>query len=326
MESKGKRLLGIGFTLIFLATSVTLAVRAKGAEFPAKSITMLCGSTAGSPVDVMARELARQMEKILRKPVVVQNKPGGSQAEELSTVMGQPPDGYTIGTVTTSTVGALAGHLRSQFKIGDFYFLALMQSDPYALVVKADSPFKDLKQMIEYARANPGKVKVGGFGTGSGHHMAFLDLEETTGVQMRWVAFDGGAAAIAAALGGHVDAAHTNPGVVIGHVKAGKMRILGIASEKRLDVLPNVPTYQEQGISLVLFQWRGVAMRAGASKNVTDKLIGAIAQASQTPEFMRYMKNTNQFAIDLAGDKAQKYVEDEFLKTTERMTKLGLLK
>ncbi len=327
MESKRKRFLGIGFALIFLATSISIAPQVKGAEFPAKSITMLCGSTAGSPVDVMARELARQMEKILRKPVVVQNKPGGSQAEELSMMMGQPADGYTIGTVTTSTVGALAGHLRSQFKIGDFNFLVLVQSDPYALVVKADSPFQDLKGMIEYARANPGKVKVGGFGTGSGHHMAFLDLEETTaGVQMRWVAFDGGAAAIAAALGGHIDAAHTNPGVVVGHVKAGKMRILGIASEKRLDVLPNVPTYQEQGIPLVLFQWRGVAMRTGGSKSATDKLISAITQASQTPEFIRYMKNTNQFAIDLAGDKAQKYVTDEFKKTTERMTKLGLLK
>jgi len=84
MESRGKRLLGIGFTLIFLAASVTLAAQTKGAEFPTKAVTMLCGSTAGSPVDVMARELARQMEKILRKPVVVQNKPGGSQAEELS--------------------------------------------------------------------------------------------------------------------------------------------------------------------------------------------------------------------------------------------------
>jgi len=262
----------------------------------------------------------------LRKPVVVQNKPGGSQAEELSTMTGQPPDGYTIGTVTTSTVGALAGHLRSQFKIGDFNFLVLVQSDPYALVVKANSPFQDLKGMLEFARANPGKVKVGGFGTGSGHHMAFLDLEEKAGVQMRWVSFDGGAAAIAAALGGHIDAAHTNPGVVRGHVQAGKMRVLAIASDKRLDVLPNVPTYREQGIDLVLFQWRGVAMRAGAPKDVTDKLISAITQASQTPEFIRYMTNTNQFAIDLAGDSAQKSVMDEFQKTTERLKKLGLTK
>jgi len=326
MESNAKRLLGIGFTLIFLATSVSFATQAKGAEFPTKAITMLCGSTAGSPVDVMARELARQMEKVLRKPVVVQNKPGGSQAEELSTMMGQPADGHTIGTVTTSTVGALAGHLRDQFKIGDFNFLVLVQSDPYALVVKANSPFQDLKGMLEYARVNPGKVKVGGFGTGSGHHMAFLDLEEKAEVQMRWVSFDGGAAAIAAALGGHIDAAHTNPGVVIGHVQAGKMRILGIASEKRLDVLPNVPTYREQGIPLVLFQWRGVAMRAGAPKGVSDKLISAITQTSQTSEFIRYMKNTNQFAIDMAGDKAQKYVMEEYRQTAERLKKLGLLK
>lgn len=325
MAGKGK----VG--LLFLAMTVMAATAfgfssvSQGAEFPAKAITILCGSTAGSPVDIMARELAKQMEKILRKPVVVQNRPGGSQAEELSTMLGQTADGYTIGTVTTSTVGALAGHLRSQFKIEDLNFLASVQSDPYALVVKANSPLQDLKGMLEYARANPGKVKVGGFGTGSGHHMAFLDLDEKAGVQMRWVSFDGGAAAIAAALGGHVDAAHTNPGVVMGHVQAGKMRVLAIASEKRLDVLPNVPTYREQGVNLVLFQWRGVAMRAGAPKAVAEKLISAITQASQTAEFKQYMKNTNQLASDLAGDRAQKFVLEEFQHTAERLKKLGLI-
>jgi len=287
---------------------------------------MLCGSTAGSPVDVMARELAKHMEKILGKPVVVQNKPGGSQAEELSTLLGQPPNGYTLGTVTTSTVGALASQLRSQFKIEDFNFLALLQSDPYALVTKADNPIQDLKGLIEFARANPGKIKVGGFGTGSGHHMAFLDLAEKANAQMKWVAFDGGAAAIAAALGGHIDVAHTNPGVVLGHVKAGKMRVLALASEKRLEVLPDVPVYREQGIDLVLIQWRGVAMRAGAPKAITDKLIAVMTQASQTPEFKRYMKNTNQFEGHLSGESFQKFVLAEFQQTTERLKKLGVIK
>ncbi len=325
MAGKGKVGLLLLAMTVMAATAFGFSSVSQGAEFPAKAITILCGSTAGSPVDIMGRELAKQMEKILRKPVVVQNRPGGSQAEELSTMLGQTADGYTIGTVTTSTVGALAGHLRSQFKIEDLNFLALVQSDPYALVVKANSPLQDLKGMLEYARANPGKVKVGGFGTGSGHHMAFLDLDEKAGVQMRWVSFDGGAAAIAAALGGHVDAAHTNPGVVMGHVQAGKMRVLAIASEKRLDVLPNVPTYREQGVNLVLFQWRGVAMRAGAPKAVAEKLISAITQASQTAEFKQYMKNTNQLASDLAGDRAQKFVLEEFQYTAERLKKLGLI-
>lgn len=126
---------------------------------------------------------------------------------------------------------------------------------------------------------------MGGFGTGSGHHMAFLDLAEKTGVEMRWVAFNGGAAAIAAALGSHIDVAHTNPGVVRGHVQAGKMRILSVASQNRLEVFSNVPTYRDQGIDLVLIQWRGVAMRAGATKEIKENLIGAITQAAQTPEF-----------------------------------------
>jgi putative tricarboxylic transport membrane protein len=316
---------GVGVSLCGFVMTGTAPV-SLAAEYPAKAITMLVGSTAGSPVDVMARELGRQMEKTLRKPIVVQNRSGGSQAEELSTMLAQPPDGYMLGTVTTSTAGALAGHLKSQFKAEDFNFFALVQSDPYAIVVKADSPFKDLKALIEQAKANPGKVKIGGFGTGSGHHLAFLDLAEKGNAQMGWVSFDGGAAAIAAALGGHVDAAHTNPGGVMGHVEAGKMRVLAVASEKRLDVLPNVPTYREQGFNLVLFQWRGVAMRAGGPAPVVEKLVSTLKAAAATPEFIKYMKNTNQFPADIYGDAAQKYVLKEIKDTDERLRKLGLNK
>ncbi len=326
MNRNSKWTMNLAISLILGLTSLGLSAAARGADFPTKAITMLCGSTAGSPVDVMARELARQMEKIISKPVVVQNKPGGSQAEELSTLLGQPADGYTIGTVTTSTAGALAGHLRAKFKGEDFNFIALVQSDPYAIVVKANSPFKDLKGMLEFAKANPGKIKIGGFGTGSGHHMAFLDLEDKAGVQMKWVSFDGGAAAIAAALGGHIDAAHTNPGVVMGHVQAGKMRILGVASDKRLDVIPDIPTYRDQGMDLVLFQWRGVAMKAGAAKEVKDRLIQTISQAAATPEFKKYMANTNQFPIEHTGEEAQNFVLKEIQTTAERLKKLGLLK
>jgi len=298
----------------------------KAADFPTKAITILVGSVAGSPVDVMARELARQMEKILQQPVVVQNKAGGSQAEELSTIMGQPADGYTLGTVTTSTAGALAGHLRDNFKAEGFDFIALIQSDPYALVAGPKTPFKNLKEILAFAKTHPGQLKIGGFGVGSGHHMAFLDLTDQSDVDMKWVSFDGGAAAIAAALGGHVDAAHTNPGAVMGHVKAGKMRVLGIASENRLEVLPDASTYREQGLDLVLFQWRGLAMKAGAPKEVKAKLIQVITQAAATPEFKKYMANTNQFPLNLTGDAAQNYVVKEVKVTSERLKKLDLLK
>jgi tripartite-type tricarboxylate transporter receptor subunit TctC len=319
----------VGFLLIttiilsFAATGFTAT--SQGAEFPAKAITIIVGASAGSSADLVARELAKQMEKILRKPVVVQIRAGGSQAEMLSHILSQPADGYVLGTVTTSTAGALAGHLREQFKKGDFSFLALVQSDPYMLVVKETSPFADLKGLIEFAKTNPGKVKVGGFGMGSGHHMSFLDLCDRADAQMRWVSFDGAPGAIAATLGGHVDGADTNLGLVKGHVQAGKMRVLAVASEKRLEFLPNVPTYKEQGIDLVLFQWRGLAMRAGAPKTVTDKLIGTISQATKTPEFRQYMKNTGQLEIDLTGEKAQKYVTAEIEQTSERLKSLGIL-
>jgi len=116
MNRSSKWTMNLAISLILGLTSLGLSAAARGADFPTKAITMLCGSTAGSPVDVMARELARQMEKIISKPVVVQNKPGGSQAEELSTLLGQPADGSPADEETPSALAGMIGHYkRSKF-------------------------------------------------------------------------------------------------------------------------------------------------------------------------------------------------------------------
>lgn len=312
------------------ATAPTKAPAAASAgqvtDFPTKAITLYCGSQAGSPVDVMAREVAKYMEKILGKPVVVETKAGGSQAELLLTIQQGRADGYSLATVTTSTVGALAGALKARMKPEDFDFLAEVQLDPYVVAVRSDSQFKDLKELVDYAKQNPGKVKVAGFGTGSGHHMALLQLQQKSGAKFSWVATQGGSEAVAAALGGHVDVVHTNPGAVSEHVEAKKMRVLGVAANKQISILPGVKTYKEQGVDMAAAQWRGIAGKAGLSAPVKAKLIDAIVKVMQDKDFQAYMKNTAQEAGERTGDAFQKAVLDEFEETQAVMKDLGLTK
>lgn len=312
---------------MLLFPSVILRGEAQAQKFPTKAITIVCASAAGSPVDLMARELAKGAERYLGQPVVVETKTGGSLANQLRELLSRPADGYTIGTVTTSLVGTLATIHKGRFKPSDFQFLARVQIDPYVVAVRSDSRFKNLKDLITYAKANPGKVKVGGFGsTGSGHHLGMTELSRKGGFEVSWVAFDGGSEAVAAVLGGHIDVVHTNPGIVIQHVKAGKMRVLGIASGKRIDDLPDTPTYKEQGIDMEASQWRGIFAKAGIPKVAADQIVAALKKTMAEPEFTKYMKNSNQIDGFLPPDEFHSAFLKEFEETSAELKVLGLIK
>lgn len=295
-------------------------------RFPTKDMTIICGSKAGAPIDVMARQIASRMEKVLGKPVVVQNKTAGTQAESLSTLLSKPADGHTMATVTPSTLSVLASTLRMQFKPDDFIWLVQVQAEPYAMVVRADSPFQNMKGLMAYAKANPGKIKFGGFGAGSSHHLAYLEMIELAGVSMSWVPFEGGAEALTQALGGHIDVSHTTPSLALGHVQAKSARVLGITDTDRLEIMPDVATFREQGIDQVLYQWRGLVIKAGTPKTVQEKLIETIRNITRDPGFDAYMKSAQQRPGKFAGEEFHKYALQEFEVAKRRMTQLGMIK
>ncbi len=314
-------ILAVVFSGWYLAESPALAQR-----FPSKDMAIICGSKAGAPIDVLARQIASRMEKVLGKPVVVQNKTAGTQAESLSTLLSKPADGHTMATVTPSTVSVLAGTLRKQFKPDDFIWLVQAQAEPYAMVVRADSPFQNMKDLMAYAKTNPGKVKFGGFGTGSSHHLAYLEMIELAGVSMSWVPFEGGSEALTQALGGHVDVAHTTPSLALGHVQGKRARVLGITDTDRLEIMPDVATFREQGIDQVLYQWRGLVTKAGTPKAVQEKLIQTIQNITRDPGFDAYMKSSQQQPGKFAGEEFRKYALQEFEVAKKRLTQLGMIK
>lgn len=293
------------------------------ANFPEKEITVVVNTKAGSSVDVMARTIAKVAEKYLGQPVVVLNKPGGDGAVAMSYVLGQPADGYHIWAGTKTLSAALNTNLK-QFKVSDFQPLVRVQVDPFALGVRAEAPWQSLRDLIEDAKANPGKIQVGGFGSASAHSLAAYRLMYRSGAEFTWVPFDAGSEAMTAVLGGHVDVVHSNPSTLQQHVESGKLRILAVAADERLADFPDVPTYKEEGVDMVDSQWRGLFLKAGTPEPIVEKLHEAFKQAIKDPEFQEYLKNTKQIDGYLGPDDFTAFVEEDVEAAKEIIERVGL--
>lgn len=264
-------------------------------KFPTKPITLITHTKAGSPTDVMVRQLGRAAEPILGQPVVVVNKPGGSGAAQMASLRSAAPDGYTLGACTPTHVGAMQGPLKEKFSVQDFCWLCRIEIDPYIIIVRSDKPWKNLKEFVDFARKNPGKLKVGGYGAvGSGHNIAFNIFAKAAGIQVIWTPYEGTNDAVTAVLGGHVDAANSNPGQVTQFVEAQKLRVLGVMSGKRLPGLPDVPTYGEAGypVETGWDQFRGIFGRKEIPESIQEKISQVFLQAAQTSAFVDYLKKT----------------------------------
>ena len=262
-------------------------------QYPNRPITILCWSAAGSPVDIYARTLAKLLTTELGQNVVVDNRTGGSGIVMVNTLLRAPADGYTIGA-NTITLAALFSEPNVTFKPDDLQMVARSQVDPYGLIVHTSTPFKTIDEFVAYARKKPGFVNVGGPFAISGHRVAWEVFSEMAKIKTTWVPYQGGGPALTAIAGGHVDAAATNPGNVKPMIDAGKVRVIAVSSDRRLEDFPDVPTYKERGWDLVRYQWRGVMARAGTPKPVLDRLVAAVQKAQQMPEWKAYLKNVAQ--------------------------------
>lgn len=282
-------------------------------NFPTKTITILNSSTAGSPADVMARQVAQFAQKTLGQTLIVSNVTGGSGGVMFANLLKEKPDGYTIATVTASQIAALQSDLSKDFKFDDFDFLVNVQKEPYAIAVKADSKFKTIKEMMDFATSNPGKLKMGGQGTGSAMHLLSFQLAEKGGTKITWVPFGGGAESVTNLLGGNVDVIVTAPATMNQYVEAGQARLLAISGEQRMDVLKDVPTLKELGYTEILAtQYRGFMVKKGLPEDVKTKLVDAIKTAIADPGFKAYMTTNKQPDGYMGPEDFTKYAKADF--------------
>lgn len=294
--------------------------------FPGKApVELVVLFPAGSSADVSARILAEGISHDLGVPVTVSNKPGGGGTVGYKYVASSRPDGHTL-VWNSNSISTTFYSGSSDVGYQAFDAVARVTVENPAVVVQSKSPWKTLPELIEYARANPGMLKVGNSGIGSHTHMSSAALFEAGGAQVLEVPF-GSTQVVPSLLGGFVDALVQLPGAVVPHVKSGAMRVLGVLGAKRDPVFPDAPTAQELGIKVApLDLWRGVAVAHGTPKPVIARLEKAVQASLESPEFKSSGEKLGFVPAFLPGTEFGLLIARDDYLISRQMTILGLKK
>ena len=228
------------------AISPLVTGRAWAASYPTRPVRVLIGFPAGGGADILTRIISEWLQARLGQPFIVENRPGAGTNLATEVVVHSPADGYTLLATTTSNLfnGALYDDLRYDF-VRDIAPVASLTIQPLVLEVNPAIPAKSVPEFIAYAKANPGKINVGHFGTGTISHLAGEAFKRATGIDVVSVPFRGSPAMLTDLLGGHIDAAFDNIPASIEHIKNGRLRALAVTTATRSEALPNVPSVGE---------------------------------------------------------------------------------
>ncbi|MCO6416501.1 tripartite tricarboxylate transporter substrate binding protein [Siccirubricoccus sp. KC 17139] len=280
-----RRIILAGLAAAPLAAPVSRSARAQGA-FPDHPLNMVLAFPAGGGTDVAARPLAKIMEKYLGQPIVVTNRPGAAGEIGFTELARSKPDGYTIGFINTPTIVTIPiERPQARFRLDDFAPVLNIVDDPGAVWVLPDSPIKTVADLVAEAKKRPGQISYGTSGIGSDDHLAMLALERVADIKLLHVPFAGGAPVRTATLSKQIELAVTNMGEAYGDYRQGMFRPIGQMGPSRWQVMPDVPTFREQGFDVVEGSMRGLAAPAGLPRPVLEKLVNAARQAAQDPEW-----------------------------------------
>ena len=294
---------------------------------PDRPVEFVVQAAAGGGSDIFARTMAKILtsEKIVTVPVNVVNKPGGSGAVAYTYLRTKKGDPHVIATATSSYLTTpIQGHSPVGYK--DFTNSAVLCVEDYVAVVRTESPYKTLKDVIEAARKKPNGIRIGGSSVGSSDNIIENRLEKAAGVQLNYIVFQSGGEVNAALLGGSVDLASPNPSEAAQLIQAGRLRPLAMVSPERLEKWPNVPTAREQGFNVTLEQHRGVVAAGGITKDQALFWQGAMVKLFQSPEFKKYMSDNGLRPLLKVGDDSEKYIAEQHQFYTEILTELGVAK
>ena len=263
-------------------------------KYPAKPITLTIGYGAGGGTDVSTRPLANAASKILGQPIIVVNKPGGATAVAMAALKNEKPDGYNIGTLGAG--GFLAPFTRkvNYDVLKDFTPIMQFAIFQYGLVVRSESPWKTFKEFIDYAKANPGKVRYSTSGVGGAQHLVMERLALKEKIKWTLIPYESGEEAVTALLGNHVDAASQTT-TWKKYVDAGRFRLLAFYGDKRMTNYPNVPTLLEMGYDITAEpSLMSLVGPRGLSTQVVDTLHQAFKKAMDDPNFIRVSNQVDQ--------------------------------
>jgi tripartite-type tricarboxylate transporter receptor subunit TctC len=318
---------GLGsLTLAALLSLVVINFGSHGAvaqEFPTKPVEMTIPWPPGGRTDIMVRLLAPYLEKELGQPVPVVNRVGGAGVTGMTAFKNSRPDGYTI-----SSGGIALSSMQYQKKIDvslwDFTWFARAYSTPMVLAVPGDSPFKTAKEFLDYAKANPGKLKHGNTGVGSSTHLASEAMAKKLGFKTVQVPYRGEGPAVVGLAGKEAD---FSLGLMVAFrpfVEDNKLRILGVAADVRDENISKIPTLKEQGVDFVYQAFEGLHVPNGVPEPVLTKLSTAAKNALNNPELKKKFADIGLTASHQDGPTFTKWLKEWDAQVLTQMKELGL--
>jgi tripartite-type tricarboxylate transporter receptor subunit TctC len=283
-------------------------------SFPSKPIRIVIPFVAGGPSDTVGRAIGSKFQEFLGQPAVVENRPGANGSIAAEFVAKSDPDGYTIlvGSIGVFSINAaLYSDLRYD-PVRDFAPITLAVTNPNVLITKLDFAPRNVKDLVEFAKKNPGKISYGSSGTGSSDHLTselFKQMSGTFGVH---IPYRGGAAVITDLLGGQIEASFQNLGNVVTNVKAGKIRALAVTGRTRAPQLPDVPTMAESGYpDLVVTSWQAAAAPAKTPKEIVARLNDASVKALRSPDVRERLTQIGFDVVAGTPEEFGKFMKDE---------------
>ena len=322
---KSKRTLFLSCLLASLCACVTLPAAAQ-ADYPSKPIKLIVAFPPGGTSDVMGRLMAEELTKVLKQPVVVENIGGAGGVVGMDRALKMPADGYTI-IQTGVGQNAVAHGLDPNLKynsLSDFIHLTQVHSGPNVLVVHPAQPFKSVKDLVEFAKKNPGKLDYGFTHAASGH-MAMELFKQTTGVFMTGIPYRGGGPMLNDLLAGTVPMIFINQDVALPHIRAGKLRPLAVTSKDRNALYPDVPTIAESGYQgFEALSWSGLSVAKGTPRPIVDKLEAAMAQAMQSANFRQRLTSVGFVIPPIGSQPYTAFVKSELDQWTRVIKKAGI--
>ena len=306
-----------------LSLSLTvLALPAFAQTYPSKAVTFVVPFPAGGRTDLTARVVAQFLRAELGQPVVVVNKPGASGVLGAKEVSNSSADGYTLGFFST-------GFLTTQYtvptptNVRDYELVALINMDPAAVAVPVARGWKNLEEFLDHGRRNPGKLRVG-INPGSSAHIFAAAFVKAAGLDVVYVPFRGGGERTTALAGGHIDADFDIVAPLKPMAEGGKVRILAVASDRRVDLYKDIPTMRERGVDLVVSSWHGVFAPKGTPATAIATLEAALERLAKTPQFVDQMGKILLGVRYMNRQEFSRFFADEDAGFKPLIEKLGL--
>ena len=297
------------------------------ADYPSKPVKVIVAFPPGGTSDVMARMLADELSKSLKQPFVVENIGGAGGTIGVERALKLPADGYTLiqtGVGQSAVAHGLDPNLRYN-SMSDFIHLSQVHSGPNVLVVHPATPYKTIKDIVDYAKKNPGKLDYGFIHAASGH-MAMELFKQTAGLELTGIPYKGGGPMLIDLLAGVIPVMFTNGDAALTHVRAGKMRAIAVSSAARDSLYPDVPTIAESGYKgFEALSWSGMSVAKGTPQAVVDKLEAAISQVMQSDTIRQRMTSVG-FVVPPQGSKHYTAFVKSELDTWVRVIKTAGIK